>query len=204
MTLPILYSFRRCPFAMRARMGLLVAGVGCEIREVVLRDKPAELLAASPKGTVPVLVLPGGRVIDQSLEILRWALAVDDPEDWLGGDNAALIAENDATFKHHLDRYKYADRHGADPAAHRTAGSAWLAKLDDRLGAHANLCRDTRALTDVAIFPFVRQFAAVEPAWFAMQPLARVQAWLGRHAESPLFGLTMTRRERWRPANALS
>ena len=119
-TLPILYSFRRCPYAMRARMALLVSGILCEIREVKLSDKPVEMLRASPKATVPVL--PDGGVIDESLDIMRWALRRHDPEDWLGGDDTALIAANDGAFKHHLDRYKYPDRHGSDAAEHRTAG----------------------------------------------------------------------------------
>jgi glutathione S-transferase len=197
MTLPILYSFRRCPYAMRARMALLVSGTLCEIREVVLRAKPPELIAASPKATVPVLVLPDGRVLDQSLAIARWALAGHDPEGWLAGDDAALIAANDGAFKHHLDRYKYPERHGSDAHAHRAAGCAWLAGLEDRLSAHDNLCGDAVTLTDIAIFPFVRQFAAVEPTWFAAQPLGRVRDWLGRQLATPLFATAMTKLPQW-------
>ena len=194
----VLYSFRRCPYAMRARMALIVAGVRCEIREVVLRDKPAELIAASPKATVPVLVADDGTVIDQSLDIMRWALARHDPEGWLAGDDAALIAANDGAFKHHLDRYKYPDRHGDDPREHRAAALALLAPLEARLSAHADLCRDGRSLTDIAIFPFVRQFAAVDPAWFAAQPVVRVRTWLARHCDSALFEQAMMKRPRWR------
>jgi len=196
----ILYSFRRCPYAMRARMALIVAGVRCEIREVVLRDKPAELIAVSPKATVPVLVADDGAVIDQSLDIMRWALARHDPEGWLAGDEAALIAANDGAFKHHLDRYKYPDRHGDDPREHRAAALALLAPLEARLSSHTDLCRDGRSLTDIAIFPFVRQFAAVDPAWFAAQPAARVRTWLARQCDSALFEQAMVKRERWRAA----
>jgi len=194
----ILYSFRRCPYAMRARMALIVAGVRCEIREVVLRDKPADLIAVSPKATVPVLVTDDGAVIDQSLDIMRWALARHDPEGWLAGDDAALIATNDGAFKHHLDRYKYPDRHGGDPREHRAAALALLAPLEVRLSAHADLCRDGRSLTDIAIFPFVRQFAAVDPDWFAAQPVARVRTWLARQCDSALFEQAMVKHPRWR------
>lgn len=199
---PILYSFRRCPYAMRARMGLLVSGTACELREVVLRTKPAELIAASPKGTVPVLVLPNGRAIEQSLDILRWALAVHDPEDWRARDDPALIASNDGAFKHHLDRYKYPDRHDSDPLPHRAAALALLSPLEARLAMYANLCGAERGLADIAIFPFVRQFAAVEPDWFAVQPIPRVQAWLDRHLASALFAKAMTRRAPWQEGHA--
>ena len=201
MSLPILYSFRRCPYAMRARMGLLVSGTTCEVREVVLRAKPPEMTAASPKATVPVLVLPDGEVIDQSIDILRWALARHDPEDWLRGDDAALIAGNDDTFKHHLDRYKYPDRHGSDPHAHRAAALDWLETLEGRLVTRANLCGETRTLADIAIFPFVRQFAAVEPEWLAAQPLARLRGWLERHLAAPLFARAMMRHAPWCAGN---
>ncbi|MEN2786614.1 glutathione S-transferase [Sphingomonas qilianensis] len=198
----VLYSFRRCPYAMRARMALLVSGVAVELREVVLRDKPAELLAVSPKGTVPVLMLDDGRVIEQSLDIMLWALGQGDPEDWLGGDDAALIAVNDGAFKGHLDRYKYPERHDSDPLAHRVAGLALLGDLERRLAVNANLCRETRALTDIAIFPFVRQFAAVDRAWFAVQPVPAVQAWLSWHAGSALFEAAMVRRRPWGAGDA--
>jgi len=194
----VLYSFRRCPYAMRARMALIVAGVRCEIREVMLRDKPAELIAASPKATVPMLVTNDGTVIDQSLDIMRWALARHDPEGWLAGDDAGLIATNDGAFKHHLDRYKYPDRHGGEPREHRSAALALLIPLEVRLSAHADLCRDGRSLTDIALFPFVRQFAAVDAGWFAAQPVARVRTWLARHCDSALFEQAMVKRPCWR------
>ncbi|HSI19428.1 MAG TPA: glutathione S-transferase [Sphingomonas sp.] len=197
--MPILYSFRRCPYAMRARMALLVGDVPFELREVVLRDKPAAMLAASPKATVPVLVLESGQVIDESIDIMRWALRRHDPEDWLAGDDAELIERFDETFKHHLDRYKYPDRHQADPVEHRAAGLALLGELEQRLAAHANLSRETRALADIAIVPFVRQFAAVDRAWFDAQPVLRVQGWLARHIASPLFDRAMQRLPRWTP-----
>lgn len=193
MTEPLLYSFRRCPYAIRARMALRVSGVRYRLEEVALRAKPPGLIAASPKATVPVLVLEDGQVIEESLAIMHWALERHDPEQWLAGNDAALIARNDGIFKHHLDRYKYPDRHASDPAEHRAAGLAILADLEQRLARHANLCSDARSLTDIALFPFVRQFAAVEPAWFAAQPIPAVQAWLARHLASPLFTAVMTK-----------
>lgn len=203
MTLPILYSFRRCPYAMRARMGLLASGTGVELREVVLRDKPAAMIAASPKATVPVLMLAEGRVIDESLEIMRWALAQADPLGWLAGDDAALIADCDATFKHHLDRYKYPDRHGSDPAEHRAAGLAWLVGLEARLADRAQLCGQAAGLADIAIFPFVRQFAATDRIWWDAQDLPRVRTWLDGHVNSDLFQRAMLRVPPWRAGDAL-
>jgi glutathione S-transferase len=187
---------------MRARMAVLVGGLSCDIREVKLSAKPAEMIAASPKATVPVLVLPDGRVIDESLEIMRWALGRNDPEHWLDGDDAELIAANDGPFKHHLDRYKYPDRHGEDPAEHRAAGMAILAVLETRLAATANLCGTGRTLTDIALMPFVRQFAEVSRAFFDAQPIQGVQRWLASHIASPLFEQAMTRLAPWQPGDA--
>ena len=200
---PILYSFRRCPYAMRARMALLVSGTSYEHREVVLRDKPAAMLAASPKGTVPVLVLTDGAVIDESVDIMRWALAEGDPEDWLARGDAALVAEFDGAFKHHLDRYKYAGRYGVDPLAHRAAGLAMLAeRLDVRLAEQDYLDGARRGFGDVAIFPFVRQFAGVDPAWFGGHAPRRVRDWLAGLVESDLFARAMIKVAPWAAAGA--
>jgi glutathione S-transferase len=200
--LPILYSFRRCPYAMRARMALLASATAVEIREIVLRAKPAEMIAVSPKATVPVLVLPDGTVIDESLDIMRWALALGDPEHWLAGDDAALIAANDGAFKHHLDRYKYPERHRSEPLAHREAGLAMLADLDARLARQAWLGGAARGLADIAIFPFVRQFAATDRAWFDAQPLPALQAWLAALTGSALFERAMLRLPPWASGDA--
>lgn len=197
----LLYSFRRCPYAMRARLALLASGEPFALREIVLRDKPAAMLAASPKGTVPVLQLDDGRVIDESLDIMLWALGRNDPERWLEGYDPALVEAFDTRFKHHLDRYKYAERHDADPIAHRDAGRAMLGQLDARLAGTAHLCGAQRALSDIAIFPFVRQYAAVDPSWFTAQPIARVQAWLAQHVASPLFARAMVRLPVWVPGD---
>lgn len=201
MPLPLLYSFRRCPYAMRARMALLVAGVRVEMREVALGDKPAELRAASAKATVPVLVTGTG-VIEESIDIMRWALGGNDPEGWLAGDDPGLIAGCDGEFKRRLDGYKYGVP--GDPAtlAQRAGGQDYLQRLEDRLAGAANLCRADRGLADLAIMPFVRQFAAVDRDWFDALPLPGVQGWLARHLESPLFAAAMVKLPRWRAGDA--
>ncbi len=186
----LLYSFRRCPYAMRARLALRYAGVAVRIIEVSLKAKPAHMLALSPKGTVPVLCL-GGRVIDESLAIMQWALAQHDPDDWLlQGDPAtlALIAENDHGFKQHLNRYKYAERYPEQPMEqYRGDGELFLQKLEGLLADHDYLLAEHLSLADIAVAPFVRQFAHVDREWFAQTPYRRLQAWLQRFLESPLF-----------------
>jgi len=186
---------------MRARLALAVAGQRCELREVRLSAKPDAMLAASPKGTVPVLVLADGAVIDESIDIMRWALGQNDPEGWLERDDAALIARNDGGFKHDLDRYKYPDRHDSDPIAHRARGMDFLRELDDRLTRNPQLCGQSRGLSDAAIMPFVRQFAGVDRDWFAAQRLANVQAWLAQHLDSSLFEAVMLRLKPWQPGD---
>ncbi len=200
--MPVLYSFRRCPYAMRARMALWIGSTACELREVKLSDKPAALLAASPKGTVPVLVLPDGTVIEESLAIMRWALARHDPESWLAGDDAVLIMANDEEFKQCLDRYKYPSRYpGCDPEHHRAQGLLFLRTLEARLETHANLTGPDRALADIALFPFVRQFAHTDRAWFGAQPLPRLHDWLERHIASDLFAAVMGKFAPWKPGD---
>ena len=196
---PVLYSFRRCPYAMRARLALFISNTDCTLREVKLSSKPEAMLVASPKGTVPVLVLPDGGAIDESLAIMRWALAQHDPEHWLEGDDAALIAWNDGTFKHDLDRYKYPERYAAEPLAHRESGSKFLQELNGRLARTRQLCGPERGLADAAIMPFVRQFAAVDQAWFNDQPLPHLRAWLTGHLASELFQKIMVRVPPWSP-----
>lgn len=198
---PILYSFRRCPYAMRARLALLASGTRCELREIKLSAKPEAMLAASPKGTVPVLILPDGTVIEQSIDIMRWALAQRDPEDWLARDDAALILANDTGFKHDLDRYKYPDRHGADALVHREHGLTFLAQLDTRLAGSGQLCGPARGIVDAAIMPFVRQFASVDREWFESQPLPHLQTWLAGHLSSSLFETAMVRVAPWSPGD---
>jgi glutathione S-transferase len=191
---------------MRARLALAASGQHCELREVALRAKPAELLAASPKGTVPVLVLPDGRVIEESLDIMRWALAHSDPEQWLNPERGAvvdmdtLILQCDGPFKADLDRYKYPDRYaGADSMAHREAGAGYLVELNARLQAADYLFGSRPCLADMAIVPFVRQFAHVDAAWFAAQPWPGLARWLDVFLSSPRFQLVMEKTEPWVP-----
>lgn len=201
-----LYSFRRCPYAMRARMALSVSGLPVRVREVVLRDKPADMLAASAKGTVPVLVTRDQAVIDESLDVMRWALAQNDPEGWLAADpetTAALIARNDGPFKRALDRYKYPGRFPDEnlaPEAARAEGLAVLQDLDARIAAHGGqLVRPARSLADIALFPFVRQFAHTDLDWFDAQPLPALQAWLDGHKRGALFTGVMAKYSQWTP-----
>lgn len=206
MQYPVLYSFRRCPYAMRARMALLVSGTVCELREIVLRAKPQEMLQASPKGTVPVLVLPDGHVIDESLDIMLWALGKNDPELWLAPEAESLdamlplIAQNDGDFKQHLDRYKYPDRYeNVDPLQHRAAASLFLAALEKRLAPHPFLFGSRPALADIALFPFIRQFAETDRPWFDAQPWPNLQRWLAGLLSTALFDQAMQRFEPWHP-----
>ena len=196
-SLPILYSFRRCPYAMRARLALLASGTICVLREVKLSDKPAALREASPKATVPVLVTADGQVIDESLDIMRWALGNNDPQGWLAGSAENLIATNDGPFKQALDRYKYPHRYGSDPEQHRAEGLAHLGALEQVLAVQPQLGGQTVGLADAAIFPFVRQFAHTDRDWFAEQPLPHVRQWLAGHLGSDLFARAMVRHHPW-------
>lgn len=199
--LPLLYSFRRCPYAMRARMALMISGQAVKLREVVLRDKPSEMIEASPKATVPVLVFEDGRVIDESLAIMDWALTVCDPDGWLENRDAsiALIAEADGDFKTHLDRYKYPSRYDdVDPVEHRTAGLEILQSWDRRIAELEQLTSSSKALADIAIFPFVRQFANNDRNWFDQQAIPALQKWLTGHLESDLFQSVMEKFPQWK------
>lgn len=199
--LPLLYSYRRCPYAMRARLAMLQAHRRFASFEIVMRDKPAEMLALSPKGTVPVLRLPDGSVLEESLDIMRWALEQPDPQGWWSraqsDDNLHLLCINDGDFKRLLDRYKYPDRYPQDAQpreeTHAQAVATLLTPLETRLQAQRYLGGATPCATDLAIFPFVRQFAAVQPDWFAAQPLPAVQAWLAGWLGSRLFEVCMTK-----------
>jgi len=217
--LPVLYSFRRCPYAMRARLAIVVSGLHVELREVVLKNKPSELLAASPKATVPVLVLPSGEVIDESLNVMQWALGQHDPEQWLetqdsevsSADMLALIAANDGAFKHSLDRYKYPHRFSAEhrdvdattfARRHRSVGAAWLCRLEPQL-VRGHLFGSRASLADMAVLPFVRQFAHTDATWFAAQPWPHLRAWLGAFEHSRLFASVMYKHLPWPSAHAV-
>jgi len=193
-----LYSFRRCPYAMRARMALRYSGVPVNIVEVSLKAKPAEMLALSSKGTVPVLSADG-RVIDESLAIMQWALVQNDPQDWLLKDDPAgqahiadLIESNDQTFKVHLNRYKYAERYPEQPMEfYRAEGEVFLRQLEELLEGRDYLLAAHPSLADIALMPFVRQFAHVDREWFGQTPYRRLQSWLQRFLESQLFTSVM-------------
>ena len=207
--LPILYSFRRCPYAMRARLALLASGIEYEHREVVLRDKPADMLAASPKGTVPVLVLPNNEVIDQSLDIMLWALRQNDPYHWLTHekDALALIAQCDGDFKFHLDRYKYPNRYeGADALVHRAKAAEFAAAMNAEMNAEMaincyalNSCFGNKY---AGCMPFLRQFSHVDKAWFVAQNWPHLQAVLADFEASSAFKTIMQTYARWQAGAA--
>jgi len=191
MNKPILYSYRRCPYAMRARMALKYAGIEVEIREISLRDKPKHMVAISPKATVPVLVLADAAVIDESLDIMYWALDQHDVSGWLDPDiemAKALIAENDSSFKAALDAYKYTERHPEKTQTeHRADGEVFLEKLESRLAQGEGLNGALPTLADVAVFPFVRQFRGVDIKWFEASQYQALNRWLMTLIESELF-----------------
>lgn len=210
--LPRLYSFRRCPYAMRARLALVFAEQKVELREIVLRNKPAQMLAISPKGTVPVLELIESdskkpHVIEESREIMEWALAKNDPHALLNTDTAhanALIDQNDNEFKHWLDRYKYADRHPQQSQlAYRQQGEVFLQVLDNLLAKHQYLLGDTISIADIALMPFVRQFAHVDRDVFYGLPYPHLQQWLLDWLEHPTFKKTMRKYPPWQEGDAL-
>jgi glutathione S-transferase len=215
--MPVLYSFRRCPYAMRARLALGASGIAVDHREVVLKNKPAPMLALSPKGTVPVLWLPDaqgavdGQVLEQSLDIMLWALRQSDPLAWLPDSDAgmadamALIAHNDGPFKQQLDRYKYPSRSGLDSgAADRDEAAVWLHSLELRLRARAFLAGEHFGLADAAIAPFVRQYAHTAPGWFAVQAWPALASWLAAFEGSALFEGIMQKHAPWQaPAQML-
>jgi glutathione S-transferase len=203
---PIFYSFRRCPYAMRARLAIAISGVIVELREVELRDKPETMLTVSPKGTVPVLQLENGNVIDESLDIMFWALRQNDSKHWLKSSwlqNAEqLIRRNDGEFKYYLDRYKYADRYPAyTELYYRQQGELFLTDLEKRLKQSQFLCGNHFALADAAILPFIRQFAAVDSDWFENTPYPAVKQWLNQFLTSNLFGVVMTKYQIWKPCD---
>ena len=198
--LPILYSFRRCPYAMRARMALAASGAEVMLREVLLKDKPSELLAVSPKATVPVLVLSEGRVIEESLDVMQWALEYRDPLNWLEGEtlDSDWISACDDDFKHWLDRYKYAERYPEHTAEdYRQKAETFVQKLEDQLSLSDWVGGDAANAIDVALFPFIRQFAGVDASWWQQAPYPHVQQWLENWLNSALFSAIMAKYPRW-------
>ncbi len=186
----ILYSFRRCPYAIRARMALAYAGIQCELRELMLKDKPQSMLEYSPKGTVPVLITDKNQVIDESLDVMLWALQQNDPDNWLNpqSHNLALINENDQNFKPLLDRYKYADRYPElTENQHQDLTLPFIESLDNRLNTTKYLINSQVSLADVALFPFIRQYAFVNKSWFDQLPYPDLKTWLHKFLDLNLF-----------------
>lgn len=200
--IPVLYSFRRCPYAIRARMALAATAITVELREVLLRDKPPELIAVSPKATVPVLVLRNGTVLEESLEIMLWALEQHDPFHWSNAHDqwSYWVTRCDGEFKHWLDRYKYADRYPEHSAEHyRASAEPFLQRLESALTDAQWITGAQPALADVALFPFIRQFAAVDAAWWETAPYPMAQRWLNHWLKSSLFQVVMSKFPRWQP-----
>lgn len=197
--LPILWSFRRCPYAMRARLAIRSSGQQVELREIVLRDKPDLFLATSPKGTVPVLV-DGDTVVAESRDIMLWALGRHDPQGWLDmpDQGNALIDRCDGPFKKALDHTKYAVRYpDLDEDEEREKAMDFLRDINDRLGVSAFLMGSQARLADMAILPFVRQFANTDRAWFDAQGLAHLTRWLDDFLTSDAFAGVMTKYTPW-------
>ncbi len=197
---PILYSFRRCPFAMRVRLVLHACEITCELREVILKDKPQEMVAISAKATVPVLQLPDAKIIDESYDIILWAIKQNDPNNWTShlDELAHLVKINDDEFKIHLDKYKYSSRHPELPKEeHRENANFFLKYLDELLDKKAFLSADHQTVTDLSIFPFIRQFAFVDKNYFDQLDFPRLQRWLDWHLNSTLFDKVMQKYVRW-------
>lgn len=204
MDTPVLYSFRRCPYCMRAHMALKYSGVKVELREVDLQDYPPQALKISAKATVPVLHLPDGTVIDESWDIVKWALAQNDPDSWSGKNNEhaldaeILIETNDFSFKEDLDHYKYADRHPEHSEAHyRKSCEVFIEELEDMLSENSYLLADELSLADIGVFPFVRQFSLVDKDWFEQAPYPRVRQWLNKLINTKLFNDVFQKHELW-------
>jgi len=200
--LPRLYSFRRCPYAMRARLALLFSELPVELREIVLKNKPSQMLAISPKGTVPVLQLPEGRVIEESRDIMVWALEHNDRQGLLDAKLIKqandLLDKNDHEFKHWLDHYKYADRYPEmSQAEYQERGEVFLQSLEALLSKNAYLLGDSISIADIGIMPFVRQFAHVDRDVFYGLPYPKLQSWLQDWLEHPLFKQAMTKFDPW-------
>ncbi len=207
--MPILYSFRRCPYAMRARLAIAASGQQVELREVVLRDKPASMLEASPKGTVPVLVLPDGAVVEESIDVMDWALSQADPEGWRDlpaetlAEIDALIRELDGPFKSALDRYKYENRHeGVVALEEREKAVPFLQMLDERLSRSRHLFADRFTYGDAAVLPFVRQFAHVDRDWFWAQDWPHLVGWLDGFLASERLAGVMKKYRQWKTGEA--
>lgn len=205
MNLPVLYSFRRCPYAMRARLALHYAGLQVELREILLKDKPESMLSASPKGTVPVLVLADGEVIDESLDVVYWALGQQDPNGLLAPATRDLINQNDHEFKGWLDRYKYHVGYPEHPPEYyRQQAERFLAKLESILSQHDYLAGDKVSVLDICIWPFIRQFAFVDIKWFWQADYPALQRWLQGYLDSEAFTVIMPKFKAWQAGDDIT
>ncbi len=199
----IFYSFRRCPYAMRARVALAYSDITLQHREILLKDKPQSMLDYSAKGTVPVLIVDG-RVIDESLDVMLWALEQKDSDNWILNGNQTLQSEMfelirtcDENFKPILDYYKYSDRHPLSEIEYRDQSMWFLQKLDNQLKQQNFLMCDDVSLADIAIFPFIRQYAFVNKDWFDNNAYVYLQNWLEKWLKSDLFLSIMQKHELW-------
>ena len=201
--LPILYSFRRCPYAMRARMAIHISGQKCQLREVLLRDKPPSMLEYSAKGTVPVLILQDGKVIDESLDVIDWALNLNDPDDWQRSKDKEktkeLIKINDGEFKYHLDRYKYSKRYdNEDPEFHRKKCLKFIESINNELNNSKYIFDDNISYTDIVLLPFIRQFRIADIEWFDSLPYDNLKKWLSSFLNSSLLNSIMKKYDLWK------
>ena len=201
--LPILYSFRRCPYAMRARMAIHISGQKCELREVLLRDKPPSMLEYSAKGTVPVLILQDGKVIDESLDVIDWALNLNDPDDWQRSKDTKktkeLIKINDGEFKYHLDRYKYSKRYeNEDPEFHRKKCLKFIESINNELNNSEYIFDDNISYADIVLLPIIRQFRIADIEWFDSLPYDNLKKWLSSFLDSSLLNSIMKKYDLWK------
>ena len=201
--LPILYSFRRCPYAMRARMAIHISDQRCELREVLLRDKPPSMLQYSAKGTVPVLILQDGKVIDESLDVIDWALNLNDPDDWQRSKDTKktkeLIKINDGEFKYHLDRYKYSKRYdNEDPEFHRKKCLKFIESINNELNNSEYIFDDNISYADIVLLPFIRQFRIADIEWFDSLPYDNLKKWLSSFLGSSLLNSIMKKYDLWK------
>lgn len=205
MTLPILYSLRRCPYAMRARIGILLAKQPVMLRDIIMKNIPAEMIAVSPKATVPVLVLADSTVIDESLDIMLWALQQSDPSNLLVKESTDalptmlnLIHHNDNEFVESLEKYKVAARyHDIAEVFYRNQCEIFITDLEERLATNEFLMGDKPCLADYALLPFVRQFSRVDRKWYLHSPYSNIQRWLNTHYQNPLFSKAMKKYPQW-------
>ena len=207
--LPILYSFRRCPYAMRARMAIHISGQKCQLREVLLRDKPPSMLEYSAKGTVPVLILQDGKVIDESLDVIDWALNLNDPDNWQRSKDTEktkeLIKINDGEFKYHLDRYKYSKRYdNEDPEFHRKRCLKFIESINNELNNSEYIFDDNISYADIVLLPFIRQYRIADIEWFDSLPYNNLKKWLSSFLDSYLLNSIMKKYDLWKEGDEVT